>query len=90
MLTLFMVLNLLMAVASLPFKTEFANSPTSQWSHGQPEVVSAPEKRRLVVRVPFAQNPDSIQLSRIYKSLFTQQKQKKLKAFNFSLRNLLD
>uniref|UniRef100_A0A914YPQ3 Uncharacterized protein n=1 Tax=Panagrolaimus superbus TaxID=310955 RepID=A0A914YPQ3_9BILA len=28
------------------------------------------EKRRLVVRVPFAQSPDSIQLHRLYKTLF--------------------
>ncbi|KAI6172115.1 hypothetical protein M3Y98_00937500 [Aphelenchoides besseyi] len=35
-----------------------------------------PQKRRVVIRVPFAQNPDSIQLNRIYK-LYTQQKEKK-------------
>ncbi|KAH7717505.1 hypothetical protein AAVH_15086 [Aphelenchoides avenae] len=34
----------------------------------------APAKRRLVVRLPFAQNPDTMQLSRIYKGLFSQQK----------------
>ncbi|TMS35638.1 hypothetical protein L596_002997 [Steinernema carpocapsae] len=48
---------------------------------------AAPSKRRLVVRVPFAQNPDNEQLSRIYKSIFTHAKQKKIG--EYSLRNFL-
>ncbi|CAD5210369.1 unnamed protein product [Bursaphelenchus okinawaensis] len=88
MLTLCVVLNLLIAIiASVPFNTNYAESPAAAWTE---EVRPAPAKRRLVVRVPFAQNPDSIQLSRIYKSLFTQPKQKKLNTYKFALRSLLD
>ncbi|KAK0396133.1 hypothetical protein QR680_001584 [Steinernema hermaphroditum] len=47
-----------------------------------------PSKRRLVVRVPFAQNPDNEQLSRIYKSMFTHSKQKKIA--EYSLRSFLE
>lgn len=50
----------------------------------------APSKRRLVVRVPFAHNPDTMQLSRIYKSLLTQQKQKKVNPFALPLRNYFE
>jgi len=47
-------------------------------------------KRRLVVRVPFVQNPDTTHLSRIYRQLFTQQKQKKLiSPFGYSIRNYI-
>ncbi|CAJ0607028.1 unnamed protein product [Cylicocyclus nassatus] len=35
-------------------------------------------KRRMVIRVPFMQNPDSQQLSRIFHTSFTEQKRKKL------------
>ncbi|KAK0396132.1 hypothetical protein QR680_001584 [Steinernema hermaphroditum] len=49
---------------------------------------AAPSKRRLVVRVPFAQNPDNEQLSRIYKSMFTHSKQKKIA--EYSLRSFLE
>uniref|UniRef100_A0A183F545 Ribosomal RNA small subunit methyltransferase A n=1 Tax=Heligmosomoides polygyrus TaxID=6339 RepID=A0A183F545_HELPZ len=35
-------------------------------------------KRRMVIRVPFMQNPDSEQLSRIFHTSFTEQKRKKL------------
>lgn len=53
-------------------------------------VVRKVEKRRLVVRVPFAQNPDNMQLSRIYKSLFTQQKQKKRPSMDDTYRHVGD
>ncbi|KAH7699640.1 hypothetical protein AAVH_33254 [Aphelenchoides avenae] len=46
-----------------------------------------PSKRRLVVRLPFANNPDSEQLTRIYRSILTQQKQKKVKPFSLPLSN---
>jgi hypothetical protein len=46
--------------------------------HKEEDMHMSPQKRRLVVRVPFAQIPDNIQLNRIYKSLFTQQKAKKM------------
>uniref|UniRef100_A0A1I7X9U8 Uncharacterized protein n=1 Tax=Heterorhabditis bacteriophora TaxID=37862 RepID=A0A1I7X9U8_HETBA len=42
---------------------------------------SVPEKRRMVIRVPFMQNPDNEQLGRIFKTSFTDQKTKKLKNF---------
>uniref|UniRef100_A0AC35GQ61 Uncharacterized protein n=1 Tax=Panagrolaimus sp. PS1159 TaxID=55785 RepID=A0AC35GQ61_9BILA len=46
------------------------------------------EKRRLVVRVPFAQSPDSIQLHRLYKTLFDNNNNTKQKKF-MSLQALL-
>ncbi|KAL3116184.1 hypothetical protein niasHT_002308 [Heterodera trifolii] len=41
----------------------------------------AKQKRRLVVRVPFAQNPDNLHLSRIYKSLFDASQQSRAKKY---------
>uniref|UniRef100_A0A914BY92 Uncharacterized protein n=1 Tax=Acrobeloides nanus TaxID=290746 RepID=A0A914BY92_9BILA len=50
----------------------------------------APMKRRLVVRLPYAQKPDSLQLGRIYKSIYSQPKEKKFNAepLGFSLQRL--
>ncbi|WKX93704.1 hypothetical protein Q1695_011176 [Nippostrongylus brasiliensis] len=42
------------------------------------DVIRPMEKRRMVIRVPFMQNPDSEQLNRIYHTSFTEQKRKKL------------
>ncbi|RCN51951.1 hypothetical protein ANCCAN_02039 [Ancylostoma caninum] len=52
----------------------------SSYSHARviPDSVMQPEKRRMVIRVPFMQNPDSEQLSRIFHTSFTEQKRKKL------------
>uniref|UniRef100_A0A1I7ZF64 Transmembrane protein n=1 Tax=Steinernema glaseri TaxID=37863 RepID=A0A1I7ZF64_9BILA len=59
----------------------------ASWPLGR-SYYAAPSKRRLVVRVPFAQNPDNEQLSRIYKSMFTHSKQKKIG--EYSLRSFLE
>uniref|UniRef100_A0A183CMV9 RRM_2 domain-containing protein n=1 Tax=Globodera pallida TaxID=36090 RepID=A0A183CMV9_GLOPA len=50
------------------------------------------QKRRLVVRVPFAQNPDNLHLSRIYKSLFDASQQSRAKKYElegYGLRNFV-
>uniref|UniRef100_A0A914I527 Uncharacterized protein n=1 Tax=Globodera rostochiensis TaxID=31243 RepID=A0A914I527_GLORO len=50
------------------------------------------QKRRLVVRVPFAQNPDNLHLSRIYKSLFDPSQQSRAKKYElegYGLRNFV-
>ncbi|KAI1720166.1 hypothetical protein DdX_05542 [Ditylenchus destructor] len=69
------------------YKTDNANFDTPE----EPSTERQRAKRRLVVRVPFAQNPDTIRLSRIYRQLFTH-KQKKLNIpfAEYSLRNLLE
>ncbi|KAJ1357718.1 hypothetical protein KIN20_015915 [Parelaphostrongylus tenuis] len=45
------------------------------------EPMSLPMKRRMVIRVPFMQNPDSEQLSRIFYTSFTEQKRKKFDGY---------
>lgn len=50
---------------------------SSQRQPAMQMLASMPQKRRLVLRVPFAQNPDGHQLSRIYKSLLSNNRAKK-------------
>ncbi|ETN69121.1 hypothetical protein RB195_020045 [Necator americanus] len=50
----------------------------STYSHARVIMDSSmPVKRRMVIRVPFMQNPDSEQLNRIFHTSFTDQKRKK-------------
>ncbi|KAI6242758.1 hypothetical protein M3Y99_00182500 [Aphelenchoides fujianensis] len=68
------------------FEESLAARPAAE----QPtELLEAPHKRRVVIRVPFAQNPDSMQLSRIYKSIFSQKEKKENPAFDRVLRSWL-
>jgi hypothetical protein len=62
-------------VEASPANLYWQMNPQFGWSD---QLARMPQKRRLVVKIPFAQNPENHHLSRIYKSLFSQKVKKEI------------
>ena len=80
-----------MSAAQTAWRPSLANGKPLEAVGEEDGTLRTLEKRRLVVRVPFAQNPDGHQLSRIYKSLFEPSNSRaKKQPWAYSLRHFVN
>lgn len=83
----FILCTLLQSIFSRSIPEDYAIEigPTGFWyplkkfqGNSNESIKPLPNKRRLVIRIPYSQEPNSMQLARIYHTLYSPPKQKKL------------